>query len=163
VPDTSTPEARLRRLEDAHEIAQLRARYCQYLDDGRWGELAALFTPDGVFTGLATARGTAELETFFGGLQEGPLTAWWHYSANETVEIDGDTATGETWLWQPCVVDGEAQIAAGRYRDRMTRGADGTWRFAERVVTFFYWTPLTGGWDKGKVGFPPAEAALDRG
>jgi hypothetical protein len=61
------------------------------------------------------------------------------------------------------VVDGEAQIAAGRYRDRMTRGADGTWRFAERVVTFFYWTPLTGGWDKGKVGFPPAEAALDRG
>ena len=37
-------EARVRRLEDLHEIGQ-RARYCQYLDDGRWDELGELFQP----------------------------------------------------------------------------------------------------------------------
>lgn len=38
-------EARIRRLEDIHEIGQLRARYCHYLDDGRWDELAELTRP----------------------------------------------------------------------------------------------------------------------
>ncbi|HEY2206559.1 MAG TPA: nuclear transport factor 2 family protein [Pseudonocardia sp.] len=152
--------ARLRRLEDAQAIGQLRARYCQCLDDGRWDELAALFTPDGAFVGLATARGRDELREFFAGLRDGPLSAWWHFSANETVEVDGDTATGQTWLFQPCVVQGEAHIAAGRYRDRMAR-VEGRWLFAERAVTFFFWTPLVGGWAPGRMGWPPAAAALD--
>jgi uncharacterized protein (TIGR02246 family) len=153
--------ARIRKLEDAHEIGQLRARYCQYMDDGRWDELAALFTEDGVFTGLGTARGRAELRTFFAGLQQGPLTGWWHFSVNETITVDGDTAYGETWLYQPCVVDGEAHIAAGRYRDQLRRQDDGEWLFAERLVTFFFWVPLAEGWAPGKVGWPPATAAID--
>jgi uncharacterized protein (TIGR02246 family) len=153
--------ARLRRLEDVHEIGQLRARYCQYLDDARWPELADLFTEDGAFIGLATARGRAELREFFAGLQEGPLTAWWHFSVNETIEVTGDVAAGDTWLYQPCVVEGEAQIAAGRYRDRLARQPDGHWLFAERHVTFFFWVPLADGWGPGKMGWPPAAAALD--
>ncbi|WP_312871811.1 nuclear transport factor 2 family protein [Amycolatopsis acididurans] len=153
-------EARLRKLEDAHEIAQLRARYCQCLDDGRWDELASQFTENGAFIGLSTARGRDELRTFFAGLQQGPLTAWWHFSANETVTIEGDVATGETWLYQPCVVEGEAQVAAGRYRDRIER-VGGRWLFAERHVTFFFWVPLAQGWAPGRMGWAPAEAALD--
>jgi hypothetical protein len=54
-------EARIRRLEDIHEIGQLRARYCHYLDDGRWDELAELFTLHGRFIGQATAVGSGEL------------------------------------------------------------------------------------------------------
>ncbi|WP_394378913.1 hypothetical protein [Saccharopolyspora spinosa] len=61
-----------------------------------------MFTPDGVFVALSTARGRDELRGFFAGLQEGALTAWWHLSANETISIDdGDDAEGETWLDQP--------------------------------------------------------------
>jgi hypothetical protein len=154
--------ARLRRLEDAHAIGQLRARYCQCLDDGRWDELASLFTEDGAFIGLATARGRNELRGFFAGLWKGPLTAWWHFSANETIEVDGDTATGETWLFQPCVVHREAHVAAGRYRDRLTRQPEGGWLFAERAVSFFFWTPLADGWAPGRIGWPPATGALDQ-
>lgn len=154
-------EARVRRLEDAHAIGQLRARYCQYLDDGRWDELAALFTPDGAFVGLSTARGRDELRVFFAGLQEGALTAWWHFSANETVSIDGDDAEGETWLFQPCVVEGEPHVAAGRYHDLIRRQPDGTWLFVERKVTFFFWVPMSSGWAPGRMGWPPAAAALD--
>ncbi|GAA3791697.1 MULTISPECIES: nuclear transport factor 2 family protein [Amycolatopsis] len=153
-------EARIRRLEDVQEIGQLRARYCQYLDDGRWDELAGLFTEEGRFVGLSTASGRSELRTFFAGLQRGPLTAWWHFSANETVTVDGDAASGETWLYQPCVVDGEAQVAAGRYTDSLVR-QDGRWLFTERKVTFFWWVPLTAGWDAGRIGWAPADGALD--
>lgn len=153
--------ARVRRLEDLHELQQLRARYCQYLDDGRWEELADLFTPDGAFVGLSTARGRAGLIAFFSRLQEGALTAWWHFSANETLELDGDRATGQTWLLQPCVVEGEPHAAAGRYTDRMVRGDDGRWRFEERAVTFFWWDALARGWEPGRFGYAPAASAAD--
>jgi ketosteroid isomerase-like protein len=152
---------RVQRLEDLHALQQLRARYCQYLDDGRWEELAELFTADGAFVGLSTARGREQLRTFFAGLQEGSLTSWWHFSSNETLELDGDTATGDTWLLQPCVVDGQAQMAAGRYTDRMLRAADGGWLFQERKVRFFWWVDLDQGWDGGRFTWDPAKAAAD--
>jgi hypothetical protein len=153
-------EARIRRLEDAHEIGQLRARYCQLIDDGEWDELAKLFTEDGAFIGLATARGRPELRSFFADLRHGPLTAWWHFSANETVTVDGDRAHGQTWLLQPCVVEGETHIAAGRYTDEIVRTPEG-WRFAERKVTFFFWAPLEEGWASGRFSWPPAAGAAD--
>lgn len=154
-------EARIQRLEDLHEIGQLRARYCQYLDDGRWDELVDLFAEDGRFVGLSTATGRAALRDFFPALQEGPLKAWWHFSSNETIELEGDVATGETWLDQPCVVDGRAHIAAGRYTDRIRRCDDGVWRFEERKVGFFFWSPLDEGWAPGGFGYPPAGSAAD--
>ena len=158
-----TLESRIQRLEDLHAIGQLRARYCQLLDDGNWASLAETFTEDGAFVGLSTARGRANLIEFFSGLAAGGLTAWWHFSANETIDLDGDVATGMTWLYQPCVVDGEAQIAAGRYTDQMVRCVDGQWRFQERKVTFFWWVPATDGWDRGKFGYEAARAAQDTG
>lgn len=154
-------EDRVRRLEDLHALQQLRARYCQYLDDGRWEELVDLFIPDGAFVGLSAARGRAELLAFFSGLQQGSLTSWWHFSANETLDISGDSATGETWLLQPCVVDGKAHMAAGRYTDRMVRTKDLKWLFEERRVTFFWWSDLADGWDAGRFVWPPARVAAD--
>lgn len=154
-------EARVRRLEDLHEIGQLRARYCQYLDDGRWDDLVELFTEDGAFVGLSVAHGRAALRTFFADLQRGSLDAWWHFSSNETIELTGDFATGQTWLDQPCVVDGRPHIAAGRYTDRIVRCDDGRWRFAERRVTFFFWSPLSDGWQAGRFDYPPAARAAD--
>lgn len=153
---------RLRRLEDAQAITQLRARYCQLLDDGRWDDLVELFTEQGEFVGLSTARGREELRTFFARLQEGALTSWWHFSSNETIELDGDRATGQTWLLQPCVVGGESQLAAGRYVDTMSRGEDGVWRFVRREVRFFWWVDLRAGWDRDRFTYAAGLAAADR-
>lgn len=151
---------RLRRLEDVQDIAQLRARYCQALDDGHWEALADTFTPDGAFVGLSTARGRKEMLEFFPSLYASTVTAWWHFSSNETVDIDGDTAHGVTWLLQPCVVEGESQLAAGRYTDSMVRTTNG-WRFQERRVSFFFWSSLEDGWDAARFSWPPSEAAAD--
>ena len=161
MPETTLSlEERITRLEDVHEIGQLRARYCQALDDGRWDDLADTFTEDGAFVGLSTARGRTEMLEFFPKLNSSTVTSWWHFSSNETVELDGDAATGTTWLLQPCVVDGESQIAAGRYEDTMVRTAQG-WRFQERRVSFFFWSSLESGWDAARFSFPPAVAAAD--
>jgi hypothetical protein len=163
---TDDLQRRLQRLEDTQVITQLRARYCQLLDDGRWDDLVELFTPDGEFVGLSTARGHAELRTFFARLQEGSLSAWWHFSSNETIELEGDRATGQTWLLQPCVVDGQSQLAAGRYVDTMARGDDGIWRFVRREVRFFWWVDLQTGWDRDRftyaAGLTAADAAPQR-
>lgn len=152
--------ARIQRLEDLHAIQQLRAHYCQALDDGRWSDLADTFTPDGAFIGLSTARGREEMLQFFPTLNASTVTSWWHFSSNETVELDGDSASGVTWLLQPCVVGGEAQLAAGRYEDEMVRTPDG-WRFQTRKVSFFFWAGLEKGWDAGRFEFPPAVGAAD--
>jgi hypothetical protein len=154
-------EERITRLEDMHAIQQLRARYCQYLDDGRWEDLTSLFTYDGAFIGLSTARGKEAMLEFFPNLNASTVTSWWHFSSNETIELDGTNATGETWLLQPCVVEGETQIAAGRYRDSMVKTDAGTWLFSERRVSFFFWSPLSEGWDAGRFGWEAARLAAD--
>lgn len=154
-------EERITRLEDLHAIQQLRARYCQFLDDGRWEDLTTLFTEDGAFIGLSTARGKEAMLEFFPTLNASTVTAWWHFSSNETIELDGANATGETWLLQPCVVEGETQIAAGRYRDSMVKTEAGTWLFSERRVSFFFWGPLSEGWDVGRFGWQAARLAAD--
>ena len=74
--------------------------------------------------------------------------------------VDGDAASGQTWLYQPCVVEGEAHVAAGRYTDSMVR-QDGEWLFRERKVTFFWWVPLAEGWASGQISWDPALAARD--
>lgn len=157
---TLTLEERIARIEDIQAIGQLRARYCQALDDGRWDDLADTFTEDGAFVGLSTARGREEMLDFFPTLNATTVTSWWHFSSNETVDLDGDRATGTTWLLQPCVVEGQSQIAAGRYDDTMVRTSEG-WRFSERKVAFFFWSSLEAGWDAAKFSFPPAVGAAD--
>lgn len=153
---------RLDRLESARAISELRARYCQALDDGKWEELADTFTDDGVFIGLSTARGRSEMLEFFPTLNSKTVTSWWHFSSNETIEfLDSNNATGVTWLLQPCVVSGTSQIAAGRYKDHITRTPEG-WRFKQRKVSFFFWSDLSKGWDVARFDWQPARGAADQ-
>lgn len=71
---------------------------------------------------------------------------------------DGD---GTDMARKPCVVDSVAHVAGGRYTDRMRRCDDGRWRFEERRVSFFFWTPAHNGWSPGRYDWQPARAAGD--
>jgi ketosteroid isomerase-like protein len=151
-------EARLRRMEDVEAIRTLDAAYCRLLDDRDWPGLVELFTPDGCFDGLSVVTGPAALLAFFGGLADGGLTAFWHHVSNLEVAVDGDTATVTSLLWQPCVVDGVAHVAAGRYADSLVRTAEG-WRYALKQVRFSYWAPLAEGWDQHRFALETARSA----
>jgi ketosteroid isomerase-like protein len=157
----STLEDRVRRLEDVEAIRGLDARYCRLIDTADWSGLVSLFTPDGTFDGLQTINGQENLLTFFGGLAGGGMR-WWHHVGNHEIEVAADTADVRSMLWQPCVVDGLAHIAAGRYTDRLVRTADG-WRYERKQVRFDYWGPLTDGWDQHRFGFAPARVAATPG
>lgn len=138
-------EERLRRVEDQLEIAQLRASYCHLLDERRWDEFVALFTPDGVFEGLEAVSGHEALHAFFS--QRVPKLAedFWHFCTNGTVELDGDVATGRISMEYLSVTDGVSFVSAGHYDDMMRR-VDGRWRFASRKITFYFLSPLSEGW-----------------
>jgi ketosteroid isomerase-like protein len=153
----STLEDRVRRMEDVEAIRALDARYCRLIDTRDWPGLVALFAPDGTFDGLQEASGHEDLLAFFSGLAGGGIR-WWHHVSNHEIEIEADTATVRSMLWQPCVVEGVPHVAAGRYTDRLVRTADG-WRYAVKQVRFDYWGPLQDGWDQHQFGFAPARAA----
>jgi uncharacterized protein (TIGR02246 family) len=138
-------EARLRRVEDELEIAQLRARYCHLLDDRRWEEFVDLFTPDGEFVGLDRAQGRAGLLHFFSQVVPTLAEEFWHFCTNGTVEVQGDTATGRISLEYLSVVKGVSHVSAGHYDDVLRR-VDGRWRFASRRITFYFLAPLSEGW-----------------
>ncbi|ASR04953.1 nuclear transport factor 2 family protein [Gordonia rubripertincta] len=150
--------ARLTRLEDLEAIRALDARYCRHLDDGNWDELMALFTDDGEFDGLSNPRGKTEMRAFFAGLADGGLTSFWHFITNLEIEIDGDGAVAKSFLWQPCVLDGVASIAAGRYNDELVK-QDGQWLYRVKKVRFHFFGPLTDGWDENQFALDSARAA----
>ncbi|PZQ46361.1 MAG: nuclear transport factor 2 family protein [Rhodovulum sulfidophilum] len=142
-------ERRLRALEDHQQIAQLRARYCHVLDDRDWPALAALFTEDGEFHGLASAIGRAGILAFFGGTVDRLAEGFWHFCSNPTVDLAGDTATGRISMQYLSVKQGVSYVSAGHYDD-VFRREGGVWRFARRRITFYYYAPLS----EGFVGAP---------
>ncbi len=138
-------EERLRRVEDELAIGRLRARYCHLLDDRDWPAFVDLFTEDGVFRGLKAVRGRDALLRFFGTDFPETTERFWHFCTNGTVEINGDRATGRITLEYLSVIGGVSYAAAGHYDDVMER-VDGRWRFRSRVITFYYFAPLSEGW-----------------
>jgi hypothetical protein len=153
-------QRRLAVLEDREAIRELDARYCRHLDQGQWDELADCFTPDGTFDGLSVVRSRSDLVRFFAGLAGTGLTAFWHHVSNLeiTVLAGADEARATSLLWQPCVVDGVAHVAAGRYQDTVTRTPQG-WRYQIKQVRFSYFAPLDQGWDQHRFTLDSARAA----
>ena len=61
-------------------------------------------------------------------------------------------------LWQPCVLDREPHIAAGRYYDRLVHQPGQGWRYRRKQVAFDYFTPLQQGWAPARFSLPAAAA-----
>ncbi len=156
--DDESVADRLTQLEDLEAIRLLDARYCRYLDDGHWDDLLGLFTEDGEFDGLSHPVGKPAMTEFFAGLAHGGLTEFWHFVTNLEIEIDGDTAVTRSFLWQPCVLDGVASIAAGRYTDSLVK-EDGRWRYRVKQVRFHFFGPLDQGWADNSFGLESAQRA----
>jgi ketosteroid isomerase-like protein len=138
-------EARLKRLEDRAELAELIARYALAVDDRDLEAIGRLFTPDGAFRsrdGVMEARGTqAVLEQFRGRFRALKLSN--HFSHDHIFEFgaDPDAATGLITAHAEVWRNGRALIGALRYQDSYRR-FEGRWCFADRLLFFLYYLPV---------------------
>ncbi len=125
-------------MSDEEGVRRTLALYCQLCDDGRFDEWADLYTENATFSVLGrTHEGQAAIKGFIEKAQ-GPEQRGKHVCANPLIDVDGDTATAVTDYVFVARADGGslAITSAGRYHDRLLRGADGRWRFTQRRIVF---------------------------
>jgi 3-phenylpropionate/cinnamic acid dioxygenase small subunit len=122
-------------MRDEWAINRLLVRYCRYLDDGRYDDLAELFTPDGVLDAMGVrAEGRSAVREFFP--TEAPAVgrpSSCHLLSNVMVDIDGDSARAES-NWTLIQRDETGQmgiVLAGRYSDELQQ-IDGEWYLSHR-------------------------------
>ena len=96
-------ERRLRALEDAEAIRNLKARYAAHCDDNYNPDaIAALFTEDAVWESPSLGRfeGREAIRDFFVGASK-IFTFAIHYSLNGQIQVDGDAAKAQWYLFMP--------------------------------------------------------------
>jgi len=149
--------------QEAHDklaIRELIDAYAHCADRRDANGQMALFTRDTHFVVYYAESGpdepdlefhaSADLAPIFDALNRYRATT--HFNGQSTVELDGDTATGETYcLAHHVSVDGHSQtifVASIRYYDTFVK-EDGAWLFAERKL-YVDWT------DTRPLGAPAA-------
>jgi uncharacterized protein (TIGR02246 family) len=125
-------------MSDKDEIRELLARYCFALDAERFEDMAALFTPDGVWeTAFGTGNGRDGIVAQARGISTGPRPRRAHLTTNSVIDLDGDTATAQSnWVLFQNTSNGPAIGSGGAYADRLVK-VDGKWFFKHRTIDRF--------------------------
>ena len=139
-------EKTVRRLADIEDIKQLKARYALACDDDyNPDRLAPLFAEDAIWDGsiLGYAEGREGIREFFAASSAlVPFAV--HQVSNPLIEVDGDTATGVWYLWQPMVFQGEALWLSAIYNDSYVRQG-GQWLYQHLKLDIRMLTPYEQG------------------
>jgi len=121
--------------EDIIEINHLTNRYNQAADSGNGEAFAATFTEDGVLEmpgsdPIAGRNALVASGDSFPQLIEGVR----HWTNNQVVDIDGDSATASCYLLLMGAGSPPTFMTTGIYSDELTRTDQG-WRFTKRSVS----------------------------
>jgi ketosteroid isomerase-like protein len=130
-------EAEIRTLLDRAQIHDALMRYSRGVDRGDGELVLSVFHPDAT---LDMGRGPMAPAALAEGITKMTATGTMHFIGNEYVEVDGDTAYGETYFISYATVadPGEPGKSAtrsrgGRYLDTFER-RDGEWKIARRLL-----------------------------
>ncbi len=135
-------EEALQRLLDEAAIKKVHIRYCRAIDRRDWDLLRSCYHPDAIDDhGDFEGGYVGDVEGFIEYCKVGTLNflSTSHFTGNQLVEVDGDTAWAEHYARAYHRIPGKDggpdhdDAANARYVDRMER-RDGEWRFAHRVV-----------------------------
>jgi hypothetical protein len=129
-------------IEDRIALAELVGAYARNCDRRRPEEVAALYAEDGSYAIVDAGvdpievHGRDRMASGFARLDRYEHT--FHQLGQQTVELDGDRATGETYCLAHHVEvadDGtrSVMIMHIRYQDRYVRTAEG-WKFQHRTL-----------------------------
>jgi hypothetical protein len=125
-------EARLRRLEDEHEILTLLHRYCHDLDFGLLDDLRKLWLADGALHWPGQDPHVGH-DAIVAAAQRLPVGKQLHLGIDPLIVIADDEAQVTSYFVRIAEIDGRPTTASyGRYRDELRRDVDGRWRFAVR-------------------------------
>lgn len=128
-------------IEHKDAIRELMAEYCFRLDDGRYDDMAALFTEDGTWdTAFGKASGRAAIATLAADIrtQAGanrPRAA--HLVTNIVIVLEGERAeVRSNWMVMQNSPDGPTIGSGGAYRDEIVL-RDRRWLFHYRKIDRF--------------------------
>lgn len=144
----------LRAVKDRQEIYDATLRFCRGINRRDMELLRSAFHPDaiddhGTFVGVPE-----EFLKWIGKVYDG-LSYTQHYIMNQTIDLDGKTAHGETYWMVVNVYKGTTApiLRGGRYIDRF-ECRDGIWAIAARVC-FTDWNGAP-----NEIQLPPAVARM---
>lgn len=136
-------EARMRRLEDRHEIDELIARYCVAMDERDIACLKEIFTPDILIKSADGMMNSAGISAVIPMWEKRfkMLGVSNHFTHDRIIRFDDgdpDTASGFVNSHAEVHRAGNAMLASVRYDDVYQR-LEGRWRFKQRTLRFFYY------------------------
>ena len=122
-------------MSNRDEISELLARYCFALDDGRFEDMAALFTEAGVWeTAFGTGTGRPGIVAQARSISTEDRPRRVHQTTNVVIDLDGDTATVRSnWMMFINSDAGPVIGSGGAYDDRLVK-VDGRWMFKHRRI-----------------------------
>ena len=129
------PDDELRDAIDKQAIREVCMRYCRAVDRLDEDELPHVFHDDATVTyGTYDGPTTGFIENMFGHIKTMERT--FHCLGNQLVEVDGDKATGEIYVFAYIseIVEGETidTLLVGRHLDRYER-REGVWKISHRA------------------------------
>jgi 3-phenylpropionate/cinnamic acid dioxygenase small subunit len=127
--------------EDKDAIREILAEYCFRLDDGRFSEMAALFTESGTWdTAFGRATGRAAIADLARGIKERageqrPRAV--HLVTNVSIVLDGENArVRSNWTVVQNSPEGPKIGSGGAYQDELIK-VQGQWLFRYRKIDRF--------------------------
>jgi hypothetical protein len=140
-------ESEVRTLKDRAEIQELRFRYHVAVNEKRPESIRELFASDGGidFGDLGRATGHEQIDAFFARTLSDPASFVKQFIHNLLIEVDGDRATGMSYLEARTIFQGESILVAARYDDEYVRES-GRWTFRKMSLVPIFIVPLREGW-----------------
>jgi ketosteroid isomerase-like protein len=115
-------------------------------NDGHFDRMWELFTDDAYvdFGYISRARGREEIKALFLRIPRNlPLVK--QFIHNHMVDVDGDEATGTSYLDARYAQDGESVMVAARFDEIYVRTEEG-WRIKQMLLELYFSVPITVGW-----------------
>lgn len=140
-------ESRVQEFEDKEEIRNLRYRYHQCINDDRFDLIAGLYTDDAVVEigYVLSAVGREQISAAFEAMPKG-VKFLKQFIHNHMVDVNGDTATGESYFEAKyAALDETSLVVAGKYDEDYLRTPNG-WLIRRMMVELYFTTPLDKGW-----------------
>ena len=154
-PSLQDLHVRLRKLEDIEEIRDLRLTYHRFINEGDFTAVADLYTEDAdVDLDVAgRASGREDIKALY-RLVPDSLDFVKQFIHNHIVRVDGDQATGISYMEARYVRQGDSGMLACEFDETYRREADG-WKISKTIVRIYFSVPLSKGWADGSKDFMP--------